>query len=213
MKHIAMPKTIQPMQPKSCRRAFSSREWLFEPKWDGFRAICFLEKGVVRFVSRNQRSLSERFPVLQDGIQDVEALNAILDGEIVALGPNGMPLFEGLRSGRKARGCVIVFQAFDLLYLDGQSLLDETVIVRKRMLKKIVKRGARRRFCFADHILGEGERFFAEVEQSPAAINNRKWIGVLRFFGRDFLIRVDRAPRAVGEVKSTDASAFVRVKI
>ena len=49
--------------------------------------------------------------------------------------------------------------------------------------------------------------------QSPAAINNRKWIGVLRFLGRDFLIRVDRAPRAVGEVKSTDASAFVRVKI
>jgi bifunctional non-homologous end joining protein LigD len=109
--------------------------------------------------------LSERFPVLQDGIQDVEALNAILDGEIVALGPNGMPLFEGLRSGRKARGCVIVFQAFDLLYLDGQSLVDETVIVRKRMLKKIVKRGARRRFCFTDHVLGEGERFFAEVER------------------------------------------------
>ena len=160
-----MAKTIQPMQPKLCRRAFSYGEWLFEPKWDGFRAICFLEKGVVRFVSRNQRSLSERFPVLQVGIQDVEALTAILDGEIVALDPNGMPLFEGLRSGRKARGCVIVFQAFDLLYLDGQSLVDETVIVRKRMLKKIVKRGARRRFCFTDHILGEGERFFAEVER------------------------------------------------
>ena len=165
MKLMAMPKTIQPMQPKLCRRAFSSREWLFEPKWDGFRAICFLEKGVVRFVSRNQRSLSERFPVLQDGIEDVEALTAILDGEIVALDPNGMPLFEGLRSGRKARGCVIVFQAFDLLYLDGQSLVDETVIVRKRMLKKIVKRGARRRFCFTDYVLGEGERFFAEVER------------------------------------------------
>ena len=160
-----MPKTIEPMQPTLYRRAFSSRNWLFEPKWDGFRGICFLEKGVVRFVSRNQRSLSERFPVLQDGIQDVEALNAILDGEIVALDPNGMPLFEGLRSGRKARGCVIVFQAFDLLYLDGQSLVDESVIVRKRMLKKIVKRGARRRFCYTDHVVGEGERFFAEVER------------------------------------------------
>lgn len=72
-----MPKTIEPMQPTLYRRAFSSRNWLFEPKWDGFRGICFLERGVVRFVSRNQRSLSEKFPVLQDGIQDVEALNAI----------------------------------------------------------------------------------------------------------------------------------------
>lgn len=69
-----------------------------------------------------QRSLSERFPVLQEGINDVKAVNAILDGGIVALDRKGMPLFEGLRSGRKARGCVIVFQAFDLLYLDGSEL-------------------------------------------------------------------------------------------
>ena len=52
LKQIAMPKTIQPMQPTLYRRAVSSRKWLFEPKWDGFRAICFLEKEVVRFVSR-----------------------------------------------------------------------------------------------------------------------------------------------------------------
>ncbi len=160
-----MPKTIQPMQPTLYRRAFSSREWLFEPKWDGFRAICFLDKGVVRFVSRNQRSLSERFPVLQEGRKDVEAVNAILDGEIVALDPNGMPFFGGLRSGRKARACVIVFQAFDLLYLDGQSLVDESWSVRKRMLKKVLKKGARRRFCYTYHVVGEGERFFAEIER------------------------------------------------
>ena len=77
MKRMAMPKTIQPMQPTLYRRAFCL-EWLFEPKWDGYRAICFLDKGVVRFASRNQRSLSERFPVLQEGIKDVEAVNAIL---------------------------------------------------------------------------------------------------------------------------------------
>src|SRR6185369_16960976 len=134
MKRMGMPKTIQPMQPTLYWRAFSSREWLFEPKWDGFRAICFLDKGVVRFVSRNQRSLSEKFPILQEGSKDVQAVTAILDGEIVALDSNGMPLFEGLRSGRKARGCVIVFQAFDLLYLDGQSLVDESLVVSLKSL-------------------------------------------------------------------------------
>lgn len=165
MKRMAMPKTIQPMQPTLYRCAFSSREWLFELKWDGFRAICFLDKGAVRFVSRNQRSLSERFRVLQEGGKDVEAVTAILDGEIVALDPKGMPLFEGLRSGRKARGCVIVFQAFDLLYLDGQSLVDERLVARKRMLRKVLKKGARRQFRYTDHVVGEGERFFAEVER------------------------------------------------
>jgi bifunctional non-homologous end joining protein LigD len=165
MKPIVMPKTIQPMQPTVCQYPFSSGEWLFEPKWDGYRAICFLENAKVRFVSRNQRSLSQRFPVLQEGVDEVKAENAILDGEIVALDPQGMPVFEGLRSGRKARGCVIVFQVFDLLYLDGQSLVDERLIVRKRKLKKVLKKGARRRFCYTDHVLKQGERFFAELEK------------------------------------------------
>lgn len=164
MKRMEMPKVVEPMQPVLHRSAFSSREWLFEPKWDGYRAICFLDKGVVRFVSRNHRSLSERFRVLQEGIKDVKARNAIIDGEIVALERTGMPLYEGLRSGG-ASECVIVFQAFDLLYLDGKSVVDEELIVRKRMLKEIVKKGARRRFCYTDHVLGQGERFFVELER------------------------------------------------
>lgn len=61
----------------------------------------------------------------------MEAMNAILDGDIVALDVNGMPFFGRLRSGRKASACVIVFQVFDLLYLDGQSLVDESLVVRK----------------------------------------------------------------------------------
>ena len=165
MKLMAMPKTIEPMQPTMYRYAFSSREWLFEPKWDGFRAICFFDKGVIRFVSRNQRSLSEKFPALQEGTKDVKAVNAILDGEIVALGANGMPVFGGLRSRRKAHAYAIVFQAFDLLYLDGQSLVDERLVVRKRMLKGILKKGDGRRLRYTDHVIGQGERFFAEVER------------------------------------------------
>lgn len=58
-------------------------------------------------MSRNQRSLSERFPVLKEGSKDVEAVNAILDGEIVALDPNGMPLFEDLRLGGVASKVVV----------------------------------------------------------------------------------------------------------
>ena len=69
-------KMISPMVARQVPDPFDREGWLFELKWDGFRAICFVDKGVVRFVSRNQRSLSERFPVLQEGSKDVRESHA-----------------------------------------------------------------------------------------------------------------------------------------
>ena len=80
-----IPSVVAPMQPTLTRQAFSNREWLFEPKWDGFRAICFLQDGKIRFVSRNRKSLTERFPDLQGIVKSIKAKSAVLDGEIVAL--------------------------------------------------------------------------------------------------------------------------------
>jgi bifunctional non-homologous end joining protein LigD len=57
-----MPSVVEPMQPTLARQPFSNSEWLFEPKWDGFRAICFLQNGVVRFASKNRSSLTKGFP-------------------------------------------------------------------------------------------------------------------------------------------------------
>jgi len=107
------------MQPTLARSPFSNRDWLFELKWDGFRAICYLQEGKVRFVSRRRKSLTEKFPELQRIAESIKADTAVLDGEIVALDKGGVPCFEGLRS-RRADECVIVYYAFDLLYLDGK---------------------------------------------------------------------------------------------
>ena len=60
-----MPSFIQPMQPTLAREPFSNPQWLFEPKWDGYRALCFRQKGPVKFISRNRRDLTSRFPGLQ----------------------------------------------------------------------------------------------------------------------------------------------------
>jgi len=62
---------VEVMQPTLRKVAFSGREWLFEPKWDGYPAVCYLENGTVRFVSRNKRSLTERFPELQSIVSEV----------------------------------------------------------------------------------------------------------------------------------------------
>jgi bifunctional non-homologous end joining protein LigD len=88
------------MLPTLADRPFSDPAWIFEPKWDGFRAISFLKDGKVRFISRNRRNLTERFPVLQEISALIKAKTAIIDGEIVALDRNGKPSFDALRNSK-----------------------------------------------------------------------------------------------------------------
>lgn len=92
--------SIEPMLPTLTRHPFSNPDWIFEPKWDGYRAICFLENGNVRFHSKNRKSLTQRFPDLQRIARIIKAQTAIIDGEIVALDKKGLPCFAGLCSGR-----------------------------------------------------------------------------------------------------------------
>src|SRR5688572_8630614 len=93
-----MLRQFQPMLPTLVQKPFSNQLWLFEPKWDGWRAMCFLRDGEAEFVSRRRNSLNERFPQLKQAAQIIKATTAVLDGEIVALDENGLPCFNALRS-------------------------------------------------------------------------------------------------------------------
>ena len=77
-----MPVSLEPMLPTPAKLPFSDPEWLFEPKWDGYRALCFFKDGKVRFLSRNKRNLTGRFPELQEISKLIKAQTAIIDGEI-----------------------------------------------------------------------------------------------------------------------------------
>ena len=156
---------VVPMQPTLAKLPFSNPGWLFEPKWDGFRAICFLQDGAVRLVSRNRKSLTERFPDLQRIAKAIKAKTAILDGEIVALDPAGVPCFDGLRSRRTVADCVIVYYAFDLLYLDGRDLTQTALVSRKATLKKILTKSDTGRIRYNEHVVGEGDHLFAELQR------------------------------------------------
>jgi bifunctional non-homologous end joining protein LigD len=153
------------MQPTLRKAPFSGEAWLFEPKWDGYRAVCYLEEGTVRFVSRNKRSLTEKFPELQSIVKEVRANVAVLDGEIVALDAEGMPSFDRLRSRKRGRDFAIVFYAFDLVYVDGRNLMDERLVDRKRALRKLLSKRRIGRIRYTDHVLGEGDSFFGELEK------------------------------------------------
>lgn len=159
------PSAVQPMLPTLAKAAFSNPDWIFEPKWDGYRAICFLLNGEVRLVSRRRNDLTAKFPTLQSIAESVKASKAVLDGEIVALDEKGMPCFDGLRSRRTSGDCVIIYYAFDMLYIDGRDLTSRPLIERKAALFKILPKGTKHRIRYTDHIVGEGERLLAELEK------------------------------------------------
>ena len=115
-------------------KAFDGQEWLYEIKWDGYRAIAFLENGAVRLISRNQNDFTVAYPELSSVADFVKARTAILDGEIVALDEQGRPSFslmqqrtgvgEGGRRIRRTRDDIpVMYFVFDLLYLDGYNLM------------------------------------------------------------------------------------------
>jgi bifunctional non-homologous end joining protein LigD len=159
------PAIVQSMLPTLAKLPFSNPDWFFEPKWDGYRAICFLQNGSVRFESKNRKSLTQRFPDLRSISKSIKAETAIIDGEIVALDKKGLPCFAGLRSGKAAIECAIVFYAFDLLYLNGDDLTQTPVIERKAILKRILPARYTGRVRYTEHIVGDGERLFQELEK------------------------------------------------
>lgn len=150
---------------------FSNPEWIFETKWDGFRSICFIRHGKARFVSRNQLEMTAQYPELAPVAEQINAQEAILDGEIVALDKDGMPRFQLLqpRGGRKGgvealRGKgYIVYYAFDLLYRDGYDLMSCPLIERKAVLEEILSPSSF--IKLSDHIVGDGAEFFEQIEK------------------------------------------------
>ena len=131
------PRAIHPMLATLVDEPFNDREWLYEVKWDGFRAVAYLDDGKVRLVSRNQNELTADFPELRDLPASLTARQAVLDGEIVALDERGHSSFS-LMQQRGDRRVPIRFYIFDVLYLDGYSLFRVDLEERKRLLSSII---------------------------------------------------------------------------
>jgi len=168
-----MPATIHPMLAESIDEPFDGADWLFEIKWDGYRAIAFIENGKVRLVSRNQNDLTPRYPELKDLPQFIKAKSAILDGEVVALDEQGRASFSlmqqrtGFRpGGRRAAANAdvpVLYYAFDLLYLDGYDWRRVPLEDRKLKLASVLIGGAALRY--SDHYETQGKALFEIARQ------------------------------------------------
>ncbi len=169
-----MPHAIYPMLATLVDSPFDDDEWLYEVKWDGYRAVAFLDGRSLRLVSRNQNDLTSAYPELHSMGLYVKALSAILDGEIVALDEQGRSSFslmqqrtgvgEGGRRIRRTRDDIpVVYYVFDLLYLDGYNLMQVDLEERKRLLQSILIPNDVIRY--SDHYVGNGTALFQAAAQ------------------------------------------------
>ena len=168
-----MPTKIHPMLAESVDDPFDGNDWLFEIKWDGYRAVAFIENGKTRLVSRNQNDLTGRYPELHDLAKLIKGKNAILDGEVVALDEEGRASFSlmqqrtgfrpGGRRGTANADVPVLYYAFDLLYLDGYDWRRVPLEERKRKLTMVlVTDGVLR---YSDHFAANGKALFEVARQ------------------------------------------------
>src|SRR5437764_4221866 len=105
--------------------------WLFEVKWDGYRALASVRGGDCKLVSRNGNDLTERFPSVAKAIeQAVRSPDCVLDGEVCALDEQGRSSFSAMQQSKP--GTPIVYYAFDVLELDGEPLVDLSLTERRK---------------------------------------------------------------------------------
>jgi bifunctional non-homologous end joining protein LigD len=180
IKHGPAPKDhpldakIEPMLAITAEEPFDSPEFAFEPKWDGVRTIAFVDGGVVRLQTRNLLDCTTQYP---EAHQIAEALTggyqAVVDGEVVALDERGVPSFQRLQPRmhvrdesqvrKLRRGTPVVYEVFDLLWLDGEDLTKSPLRERQRKLDEILTpMGAIRR---SEQFIGTGLALFEAAKE------------------------------------------------
>ena len=168
-----LPKLIKPMLAETVEKPFDSKDHLFEIKWDGIRCIAFIQGGKVHLQNRKLSNMTPRYPELQ-GLRDWPD-GTVLDGEMIVL-HDGKPSFNRLAQrehiGDSRRVELLVqrlpatFIAFDLLYQNGQSIMRQPLVERRKRLKTLAAAYSNPHVIVADYILKRGKRYFEEVERA-----------------------------------------------
>jgi DNA ligase D-like protein (predicted ligase)/DNA ligase D-like protein (predicted polymerase)/DNA ligase D-like protein (predicted 3'-phosphoesterase) len=166
-----MPPVLQPMLASTGGKPFDDPKWTFEVKWDGVRTFAYLGGEKTRLVSRRGREVNVQYPELLEMHELLAGDNALVDGEIVVLEKDGRPSFERLQSRftlakpseRDIKANPVIFIAFDLLWLDGESLLERPLEERIEALRRVLVPGQRVQNSVT--IDREGKKLFTEVKK------------------------------------------------
>lgn len=133
----AFPKKIQPMLATLVDHLPPEKNWIYEIKWDGYRAIAFCNQSIVNLISRNDKSFNEKFYPVRMALEQLK-IDAVLDGEIIVLKESGVSSFEDLQNWRSEADGELRYYVFDLLFLDGYDLMPLPLLKRKEILSKLL---------------------------------------------------------------------------
>ena len=160
------------MLAKETEEPFDDAEWLYEIKWDGYRAIAEVNKGNVRLYSRNGNTFENSYPIVVDELKKLK-INAVIDGEIVVLNDEGHPEFQLLQHYEENQHRPIQFYAFDILFHNGKNTCDLPLVERKELLQKILPENEVVKY--SDHIRENGIAFFnASKEKNLEGVMAKK---------------------------------------
>jgi bifunctional non-homologous end joining protein LigD len=130
-----IPKALSPMLATLVDQTPQHGEWLYEIKWDGYRAVAFCNKTKIELASRNNKSFNEKFYPVFQALKNLN-LRAVLDGEIVVLNSSGSSSFGSLQNWRSEADGDLIYYVFDLLWLNGHDLTGLPLTSRRALLKQ-----------------------------------------------------------------------------
>jgi bifunctional non-homologous end joining protein LigD len=168
-KKAPFPKTITPMLATLVDKPFDEPGWQYEIKWDGYRALAFINKGEVNLVSRNNKSFNEKFYPVRDALRQW-GISAVIDGEVAVLSDNGLSNFGSLQNWRSEADGELIFYVFDILWLNGLDLMHLPLKQRREILLQQIP---------ADTIIRFSENFETSATEFLAAAAKMGMEGII----------------------------------
>ncbi|MEJ7692490.1 DNA ligase D [Daejeonella sp.] len=136
-KKMKFPAGIKPMLATLVDEPFDDPDWVYEVKWDGYRALGFIQDGSVELFSRNNKSFNDKFYPIKKTLETWK-INAVVDGEIMVINDKGVSNFGNLQNWRSEADGELVFYVFDLVWYEGKSLTDLPLSQRQQVLKEVL---------------------------------------------------------------------------
>lgn len=134
----AFPQKVEPMLATLITKPFDEEGWLYEVKWDGYRAVSLIHNGEVDILSRNNKSFNEKFYPLPDALRSLQ-MDIVLDGEIVVINEKGYADFSLLQGWRSEADGALAYYVFDILWFDGFNLMQLPLVERKEILSAVIR--------------------------------------------------------------------------
>jgi bifunctional non-homologous end joining protein LigD len=156
------PAFFKPMLATLVSDPFNDPGWEYEVKWDGYRALAFRNKGTTELKSRNNKSFDQKFYPIYEAVQSWD-VDAVVDGEIVAVNHKGIADFSALQNWRSEADGELLYYVFDILWLDGKNLMHLPLKERKAILQSVVPEAGLIRIGFS--VEAKGTDFFDVARQ------------------------------------------------